>query len=112
MAHREFRDESGRNWQVWDVIPMAIAARLNDEEPQDPPHDRPERRRSKRAAPTSVATEMRDGWLAFQCTDEARRLAPIPEGWADLPESELAALARAATPNPKAAKHSSPPSNP
>lgn len=106
MAHREFRDEDGRSWQVWDVIPTLSLARAADEDAQGPPGDGPERRRSSRAATSSVATEMRHGWLAFQCPDEARRLAPIPAGWADLTDGELAVLMRSATPNVKTGKSS------
>lgn len=112
MAHREFRDENDRNWQVWDVIPTLIATRLNGEPRHSATGDHPERRRSNRASASSVATEMRDGWLAFQCQDESRRLAPIPAGWADLPNAELAALLRSATLNTKAGKNTTRPSNP
>lgn len=78
MAHREFKDSVGRNWNVWSVIP-----------------ERAERRRT--AAGTERAAERRQrqskefrvplgeqwskGWLAFETKGEKRRLAPIPDEW-------------------------------
>jgi hypothetical protein len=44
-----------------------------------------------------VRPELRDGWLAFDCGDEKRRLAPIPSGWETAPEAELMALMAHAT---------------
>ena len=45
-----------------------------------------------------MAPELRQGWLAFQSGHERRRLAPIPPAWESLDDTELAALARQATP--------------
>ena len=75
MALREFTDEGGRQWIVWDT--------------------------SQSLAGTSLAS----GWLAFEASDgERRRLAPIPnspDGWANATEAELCtwcALGEAAPP--------------
>jgi hypothetical protein len=48
--------------------------------------------------PTSdnVRPELRGGWLTFEQGDARRRLAPIPDGWADLPDPELRRLCSAA----------------
>lgn len=37
------------------------------------------------------------GWLSFDSGSETRRLTPIPDGWAELPEDELRRLCAAAT---------------
>lgn len=63
MALREFTDERGRRWIVWDTYP------------------------------TLGVTTSGAGWLAFEASDgERRRLLPIPEapeGWANATDGEL-----------------------
>ena len=70
MALRDFDDERGRQWTVWEVHPT-IAGRLR-----------------QRDAPLLLRAEMAEGWLAFEAEDgEHRRLAPIPDvpnGWASV----------------------------
>lgn len=66
MAHRTFTDPQGVAWEVWDTVPDA----------------------SRRMVQPGYA----DGWLTFQCDGEKRRLAPIPTGWAELPDGQLTAL--------------------
>lgn len=65
MALREFDDEHGRQWTVWEVHPT-IAGRIRNGE-------------------VALRPEMAEGWLAFEAADgERRRLAPIPQvldGW-------------------------------
>jgi hypothetical protein len=98
MSHKEFVDETGLRWAVWDVRPEAIATQLG--------HDRPEHHsvgadvavQTRRAALDFVANELRDGWLAFRSADESRRLNPIPPDWEGLSDHELAQLARQAKP--------------
>ena len=36
--------------------------------------------------------ELREGWLAVQNGDAKLRLAPVPDGWVHLTDSELAEL--------------------
>jgi hypothetical protein len=38
------------------------------------------------------------GWLVFECDVEKRRLGPIPDGWDELPDHELALLLESAVP--------------
>jgi len=86
MAHRIIRDADGLEWQVWETRPTGT--RL------------------------AVTPGFGDGWLAFERVvdkeskesggprPEKHRLAPIPEGWAELPEQDLLQLlarARVAT---------------
>jgi hypothetical protein len=111
MAHRTFTDAGGRDWQVWEVRPgRAVLGDAADR--RDRGSDRrvavavdaaahwrasgqPERRvRHERRV--GVSAPLRDGWLAFLSGDERRRLAPIPHGWEDDSDVQLAAYCRAA----------------
>jgi hypothetical protein len=69
MAHRLFKDASGREWEVWDVVP------------------------SKWVGPT-----LDGGWLAFQSGEDRRRLNPLPLYWVSAPEEELRELLGRAKP--------------
>jgi hypothetical protein len=95
MAHREFRDENGGIWQVWDVFPSTLEGLTAERQglaadaPEPPP---------RRVAKFTLPVQLRGGWLAFQSQVESRRLAPIPSDWVSLPDSELAALVRSAPP--------------
>lgn len=66
-----------REWTVWDVFPT-FDARV---------------RMSGEAADLLV-----QGWLVFECDLEKRRLGPIPDGWDELPDEDLARLLESATP--------------
>lgn len=94
MGHRVFRDDSGREWQVWDVYPKApqrppgIDSRAQAPETPGPP---------QRDVGDMVAPELRAGWLAFESGEDKRRLAPIPPGWETAWETELQALLARAT---------------
>lgn len=65
MAHRKVKFGDA-DWDVWDVRPELRAH--------------------------SLGTELRDGWLCFQCGAERRRLTPIPEDWDKLADGELEPL--------------------
>ena len=65
---RTLTDPAGRQWMVFAVYPSASRGR-------------------------AVLREgYADGWLSFDAGDETRRVAPIPEGWEQLPESTLLTL--------------------
>lgn len=101
MAHREFRDENGGIWQVWDVFPSSLEG-LNAERqglPEAGPDSKP-----RRAAKFTLPVQLRGGWLAFQSQVESRRLAPIPTNWVALADSELAVLVRSAPPTRKSSR--------
>ncbi len=96
MSHREFLDEDGRSWEVWDVRPSSHesptttnegASELADLEPN-----------ARQLFRLNLSTELCDGWLAFRCRDESRRLAPIPQRWVTMDDQDLALLVRAAKP--------------
>lgn len=57
MAYREFVDDEGVFWRVWDTMPVgAVTLR-------------------------SVSPAYANGWLTFESAAERRRLAPIPPAW-------------------------------
>ena len=90
MTHREFTDQTGRLWDVWDVRPMVVERRMQHDR-RRAPRGTPDRRR-RREARIAFPLELREGWLAFQTQGERRRVAPIPDGWESLPDEELARL--------------------
>ena len=66
---REFQDQNGARWTVWDTIP---------------------------ASTVGLTEQYRRGWLTFDNGSERCRLAPIPDGWPDLPNDRLVLLLRVA----------------
>ena len=91
MAHRQFHDENGRAWDVWDVRPSGIVK----SETADISIIGQGHRRGTRL---NLPSELSGGWLAFKSDGESRRLAPIPASWAALADQDLARLAREAKP--------------
>jgi hypothetical protein len=81
QAIREFRDDQGRAWRAWAVIPG-------------------------RALPGQRARrylgDMHEGWLAFETLDgsERRRLIAYPRDWLRLDDRGVVALLEAASPAP------------
>jgi hypothetical protein len=69
MAYREFQDEQGRSWRVWDTFPQK---------------------------PQIVAPGYEKGWLSFETEGEKFRLVPIPADWEDGSELRLRTLLQAA----------------
>jgi hypothetical protein len=57
VAYREFVDDAGTLWRVWDTYPVAANALR------------------------SVSPSYASGWLTFESYSERRRLAPIPPEW-------------------------------
>ena len=37
----------------------------------------------------SHTASLRDGWLTFECAGCKKRLVPIPDGWEQVPETQL-----------------------
>jgi hypothetical protein len=69
MAMRDFKDQNGTRWTVWDTVP---------------------------ANTTGLTDEYRRGWLTFDDGTDRCRLAPIPADWTDLPAERLTLLLRVA----------------
>ncbi len=75
---RVIQDDAGREWTIFLVIPGSLAIR--------------------RTNTTVLPDTFRSGWLCFQCSEETRRLAPVPDVWESLPDGELRLLCAEATP--------------
>jgi hypothetical protein len=88
MAHRTFRDESGRAWDVWEVVPTAVERRIARTVTRPAVAER----RRVHEPRVVVPERLQRGWLAFQCGRERRRLSPIPVDWEDMTARELAEL--------------------
>ena len=88
MAHRVFRDSSGRRWDVWNVKP-SVFERRRDVAPAIPPA---EERRRRHQARMKVSAEWVNGWLAFQTLGEKRRLADYPRDWMEVGDDALEQL--------------------
>jgi hypothetical protein len=89
MAHREFTDAIGRNWNVWTVIPERAERRRKGTETT--------RSAERRHTPDQgfrvpLGDQWTHGWLAFETKGEKRRLAPIPVDWESATDEELTAL--------------------
>jgi hypothetical protein len=75
MGLREFVDDRGVAWKVWDV--------------------RAETMHPKTAAELFLG-DYQEGWLAFESATERRRLAQFPDDWDRAPRERLLALLAAA----------------
>ena len=75
---REFTDDDGVTWRVWDVNPSL--------------HERLKPRTQR------LALRVPAGWLCFESPRERRRLHPIPEEWETTDEDALKRLCSQAEP--------------
>lgn len=71
--HRSFRDSRGVVWSVWAVHPQPA-----------------------RGGRAGLRGSFVQGWLAFVCEAEKRRLSPVPDDWTTLDEAALEQLCAAA----------------
>lgn len=96
--HRTFRDDAARLWNAWDVRPAwgerrARERRLREGSPSPAMNERRRHeRRLERGLRVSLPPRLAGGWIAFECGDERRRVAPIPDGWSELDEPALRKL--------------------
>ena len=98
MAHRTFKDQLNREWQVWEVHPGPRERRKSSSSPPGE-GDRREPNAPERAGLRLVVPEqMQEGWLAFQHGNERRRIVPAPAGWEKLHDTELRRLLDTAKP--------------
>jgi hypothetical protein len=78
MAVREFTDNWGTEWRVWDVTPEVMHPITRSED---------------------YMQKLQDGWLAFESATEKRRLpAPYPVDWTEFDLKHLEQLCQRATP--------------
>ena len=73
---REFADEKGVTWRVWDVNPTL--------------HTRPGH------VSRRLSVGVPNGWLCFEAAGERRRLTPIPDDWDRADDPHLIAWCRQA----------------
>jgi hypothetical protein len=94
MSHRQFVDDDGSVWAVWDVYPSRIWESLS-------------------TSATGMTTRVRTGplhqalaagWLCFESGERKLRLAPIPASWDALATADLAELRKSATAVHRSAK--------
>jgi hypothetical protein len=103
VAKRQFTDDDGTTWVVWDVHPEDLGRTTYDRRASALSADGAPRtdgasRRSERA----VHPELQKGWLCFQAGTEKRRFTPIPADWAELPDEALRVMLATAIPAPPA----------
>jgi len=79
MTLLQFKDEGGREWEVWEVGARPQLA------------DRP-------VAPNADPAQATPRWLCFASGTERRRLLTYPPRWQTLSPADLAVLCRRATP--------------
>jgi hypothetical protein len=100
--HRTFLDDLARLWNAWEVIPAWGERRTAERRAQTGGAEsrmvdrRTRERRRTRGLRIALPPRLSHGWIAFECNDERRRVAPIPDGWCDLPETGLRDLWRGA----------------
>lgn len=101
MGLRNFRDNRGGEWRVWDVVPYRMHHGGTERREGD------RRRGSGRAyagserragverrgrRPGLFTPGLESGWLCFESGNEKRRLTPIPPGWDEQADRELEEL--------------------
>jgi hypothetical protein len=91
MTQRTFTDSLGRAWNVWNVDPSRVERRKT---PPTVPRVVERRHSEPRAL---LASELADGWLAFETTNAKRRLANYPEAWVMMSDIDLERLCERAT---------------
>ena len=98
MAHREFLDDRGRQWEVWDVRPERRERRSGGERRRSA-RDRVDRRKQQLLLAV-IGGELANGWLAFTTKGERRRYAPLPDNWVTATTQQLLDWLAAAKPLP------------
>jgi hypothetical protein len=100
--HRNFRDDDDQEWTAWDVIPSWGERRRGErrstgaEGPPATGDRRSDDRRRRSGIRIALTPRLANGWLAFESSDERRRVAPIPAEWHLMTEEQLRALWREA----------------
>ena len=87
MAHREFEDDRGQLWEVWDVLPerrdrrSGVDRRKQARETFD--------RRKARILTAAISGDFARGWLVFSSKLDRRRYVPLPDGWIEATDLQL-----------------------
>jgi hypothetical protein len=82
VAVKEFRDDQGAEWRVWEIRPESIHAQTRAED--------------------YLSDCYTVGWLVFQTAsgEDKRRLCPYPKNWSRMNDMQLAGLLLQAEPVP------------
>jgi hypothetical protein len=97
VAKRQFTDERGVEWLVWDVHPGDVGRMIYDRRAAQRDESAGEAVPSARL----VQPELQQGWLCFLAETEKRRFTPIPPDWDQLPDSVLRVMLEVASPAPQ-----------
>lgn len=95
MPYRSFSDATGKEWQVWDIVPRLSERRHGVAERRVETVVIPfaDRRRDDRRLESSRRMVLRGsyayGWLCFDNGMEKRRLTPIPSDWTTCPVEQM-----------------------
>ena len=84
MPLRDFLDDGGQEWHVWETRPTTSAANIGSsgEDDAGSPSDKP--------TEFPLLSKKREaGWLTFTAANERRRLSPIPDDWELADETSL-----------------------
>jgi len=92
---------NGGSWEAWEVHPTAVERRVNADR-RAHPRTEADRRRNREFR-LVIPRELSDGWLAVQGKATKLRLTPIPDGWMNLSDRELADLVARSSISPPAA---------
>lgn len=104
MPLREFTDDEGACWRVWDVHPRLEVLPEDGFGVERRVEDAPElilERRGKR--PPEPEAEADGAWLVFDSGEEKRRLSPVPDDWEVCPADRLMKYWERAEPAPRRA---------
>ena len=103
MPLREFKDDEGSSWRVWDVYPrLGVVPQTGfgmERRTRDVPELILERRRQR-----PPESRPGGGWLVFDSEEEKRRLSPVPDDWESCPVDRLLAYWERAEPAPRRAE--------
>src|SRR4249920_562942 len=95
MCHRQFVDDDGSVWAVWDVYPARIWEELGASKPVRETDTRGVVTPRRGGGP--LDRTLASGWLCFESGQQKLRLAPIPTDWEVLASTDLALLRKSAT---------------
>ena len=102
MAHREYVDSRGMNWQAWEVIPTSEERRTLRER-RVAPRDANDRRK-RHESRLRVSAGDSGGWLVFESVGGKKRLRPIPADWHLASPAELESMCARADFAPRASR--------
>jgi hypothetical protein len=89
MSLRQFSDDEGERWEVWDTIPGAPQGNYADTAAGRLLATSPEGTERRGVFPARFTAGREGGWLTFASGTRRLRLSPIPKGWEECSDREL-----------------------